>query len=95
MDKLNLVAKALLKYETLNAEQFVEAYNGRLDLSEEDDEDIEETIEENFTSAHVGHKSKEVKEAEIVGKAEDVKAESKALEEAAPSKEPSDLKDKE
>ena len=95
MDKLNLVAKALLKYETLNAEQFVEAYNGRLDLSEEDDEDIEETIEENFTSAHVGHKSEEVKKAEIFVKAEDVKAESKAPEEAAPSKEPNDLKDKE
>ncbi len=51
-DKLDLVAKALLKYETLNADQFMQAYKGTLDLSDEDEE-IVEKIEENFASAHV------------------------------------------
>lgn len=35
MDKLDLVAKALLKYETLDSKQFMLAYNGELDLSDE------------------------------------------------------------
>lgn len=35
MDKLDLVAKALLKYETLDSKQFMLAYNGKLDLSDE------------------------------------------------------------
>lgn len=42
MDKLDLVAKALLKYETLDAEQFRLAYNGELDLSDDLPEDKED-----------------------------------------------------
>ena len=50
--KLDLVAKALLKYETLNADEFIKAYNGELDLSDEEEE-IVEKIEQNFSDAHV------------------------------------------
>lgn len=52
-DKLDLVTKALLKYETLNAEQYMKAYNGELDLSEDEEEEIIEKIEGNFSEAHV------------------------------------------
>ena len=44
-DKLDLVAKALLKYETLNAEEYLKAYNGELDLSDEEEVKEESTID--------------------------------------------------
>ena len=43
MDKLHNVAKALLKYETLDKEQFEQAYNGTIDMS--DDEDTNKKVE--------------------------------------------------
>lgn len=36
IDKLHLVAKALLKYETLDAKNYLKAFNGELDLSDEE-----------------------------------------------------------
>ncbi len=50
-DKLELVAKALLKYETLDAAQFMKAYNGELDLSDEDA--AVENPKEKFEEANV------------------------------------------
>ena len=41
-DKLELVAKALLKYETLDALQFMQAYNGELDLEDESEPSVEQ-----------------------------------------------------
>ncbi len=38
LDKLEYVAKALLKYETLDAKQFMEAYNGELNITEDNTE---------------------------------------------------------
>ncbi len=49
LDKLEYVAKALLKYETLDAEQFMQAYNKELDIRDENDnlqEIVAEIIEE-------------------------------------------------
>ena len=36
IDKLHLVAKALLKYETLDAKNYLKAFNGELDLSDKE-----------------------------------------------------------
>ncbi len=49
LDKLEYVAKTLLKYETLDAEQFMQAYNKELDIRDENDnlqEIVAEIIEE-------------------------------------------------
>lgn len=51
-DKLELVARALLKYETLDANQFKLAYNGELDLSEEVEEIKSEEERNQETSDH-------------------------------------------
>lgn len=68
MDKLHLVAKALLKYETLDAEQFKKAFDGELDLSEEEEKpssvslekEVEEVIEIKETKEEI--ETQEVKE---------------------------------
>lgn len=52
-DKLELVAKALLKYETLNAEQFQLAYKGELDLSEDEEVQLPQSEQEAYSDAHV------------------------------------------
>lgn len=39
IEKLHLVAQALLKLETLDAKKYLAAFNGELDLSEEDEEE--------------------------------------------------------
>lgn len=49
-DKLHLVAQALLKYETLDAKNYLKAFNGELDLSENEveinDEDTKKALED-------------------------------------------------
>lgn len=45
IDKLHYIAKALLKYETLNAQQYKEAFDGTLDISAEEELKTEEVKE--------------------------------------------------
>lgn len=48
LDKLHNVAKALLKYETLDADQFIKAFNGELSLYDDTAATSEEVQEENI-----------------------------------------------
>ena len=48
IDKLHSVAKALLKYETLDSEQFIKAFNGELPLYDDTAATIEEDKNENI-----------------------------------------------
>ncbi len=63
LDKLELVAQALLRYETLDAEQYLLAYNGQLDLSED-----AEVAEENTEPTESVEEAEEVKEKQAGGK---------------------------
>lgn len=66
LDKLELVAQALLRFETLDAQQFKLAYAGELDLSEDEEEkETTEGAEKLIEIAEEASKIREAKEAEI------------------------------
>lgn len=78
-DKLHLVAQALLKYETLDAKNYLKAFNGELDLSENEidinGEETQKTLEDSESLENKSETETETADANAEANAEEEKTE--------------------